>query len=68
VSRRWSIENELWKVILIALVGGTGVVLVLELRLLGISHGRTATKPNPKASTTTLGRASATDQPAARTT
>ena len=37
--------NELWKIILTALVGGTGVVIVFGLLLLGISRGRTATKP-----------------------
>ena len=34
--------NELWKIILAALVGGTGVVIVFGLLLLGISRGRTA--------------------------
>lgn len=37
--------SELWKIILTALVGGTGVVIVFGLLLLGISRGRTATKP-----------------------
>jgi NADH:ubiquinone oxidoreductase subunit 6 (subunit J) len=36
--------NELWKIILSALVGGTGVVIVFALLLLGISRGQTATK------------------------
>jgi hypothetical protein len=35
--------HELWKIILAALVGGTGVVIVFGLLLLGISRGRTAT-------------------------
>ena len=37
--------SELWKIILTALVGGTGVVIVFGLLLLGISRGKTATKP-----------------------
>jgi NADH:ubiquinone oxidoreductase subunit 6 (subunit J) len=37
--------NELWKIILTALVGGTGVVIVFGLLLLGISRGKTATRP-----------------------
>jgi glucose dehydrogenase len=37
--------SELWKIILTALIGGTGVVIVFGLLLLGISHGRTATRP-----------------------
>jgi NADH:ubiquinone oxidoreductase subunit 6 (subunit J) len=37
--------SELWKIILAALVGGTGVVIVFGLMLLGISRGKTATKP-----------------------
>ena len=37
--------DELWKIILVALVGGMGVVVVFGLLLLGISRGRTATKP-----------------------
>ena len=37
--------SELWKIILTALVGGTGVVIVFGLLLLGISRGRTATSP-----------------------
>ena len=40
--------NELWKIILAALVGGTGVVIVFGLLLLGISRGRTATKPTTR--------------------
>jgi cytochrome b561 len=35
--------HELWKIILSALVGGTGVVIVFGLLLLGISRGKTAT-------------------------
>ena len=35
--------HELWKIILAALVGGIGVVVVFGLLLLGISRGRTAT-------------------------
>jgi hypothetical protein len=37
--------NELWKIILTALVGGTGVVIVFGLLLLGISRGKLTTKP-----------------------
>ena len=40
--------HELWKIILAALVGGTGVVIVFGLLLLGISRGRTATKPTTR--------------------
>jgi hypothetical protein len=36
--------TELWKVILAALVGGTGVVIVFGLLLLGLSRAKTATK------------------------
>jgi NADH:ubiquinone oxidoreductase subunit 6 (subunit J) len=36
--------NELWKIILTALVGGTGVVIVFGLLLLGISRAKTATR------------------------
>jgi hypothetical protein len=35
--------HELWKIILAALVGGSGVVIVFGLLLLGISRGKTAT-------------------------
>lgn len=45
--------NELWK-IPTALVGGTGVVIVFELLLLGISRGRTATTPTPRYALYTL--------------
>lgn len=34
--------NELWKIVLAALLGGTGVVIVFGLLLLGISRGKTA--------------------------
>ena len=37
--------SELWKIILTALVGGTGVVIVFGLLLLGLSRARTARKP-----------------------
>jgi uncharacterized membrane protein len=37
--------NELWEIILAALVGGTGVVIVFGLLLLGISRGKTTTNP-----------------------
>lgn len=37
--------NELWKIILAAVVGGTGVVIVFGLMLLGISRGKTAARP-----------------------
>jgi uncharacterized membrane protein len=37
--------NELWKISLTALVGGTGVVIVVGLLLLGVSRTKTATKP-----------------------
>jgi hypothetical protein len=40
--------NELWKIILAALIGGTGVVIVFGLLLLGISRGKTATKPTTR--------------------
>jgi hypothetical protein len=40
--------NELWKIILTALVGGTGVVIVFGLLLLGISRGQTATSPTTR--------------------
>jgi NADH:ubiquinone oxidoreductase subunit 6 (subunit J) len=40
--------NDLWKIILTALVGGTGVVIVFALLLLGISRGKTATKPTAR--------------------
>jgi len=37
--------NELGKIALTALVAGTGVVIVFGLLLLGISRGKTATRP-----------------------
>jgi hypothetical protein len=37
--------NELWKIMLAALIGGTGAVIVFALLLLGISRGRTTRKP-----------------------
>ena len=40
--------SELLKIILTALVGGTGVVIVFGLLLLGISRGRTATRPTTR--------------------
>jgi NADH:ubiquinone oxidoreductase subunit 6 (subunit J) len=40
--------NDLWKIILTALVGGTGVVIVFGLLLLGISRGKTATRPTTR--------------------
>jgi bacteriorhodopsin len=36
--------SELWKIVLAALVGGTGVAIMFGLLLLGISRGKTATK------------------------
>jgi hypothetical protein len=46
--------NELWKIILTALIGGTGVVIVFGLLLLGISRGRTATRPASRCGLYTL--------------
>lgn len=40
--------NELWRIILTALAGGTGVVIVFGLLLLGISRGKSATKPTTR--------------------
>jgi NADH:ubiquinone oxidoreductase subunit 6 (subunit J) len=37
--------NELWKIVIAALVGGTGVVIVFGLALLGMSRAKTATNP-----------------------
>jgi cytochrome b561 len=37
--------NELWKIVIAALVGGTGVVIVFGLLLLGVSRAKTATDP-----------------------
>jgi hypothetical protein len=36
--------GELWRIVVAALVGGSGVVLVFGLLLLGISRGRSATR------------------------
>jgi NADH:ubiquinone oxidoreductase subunit 6 (subunit J) len=46
--------QELWKIIVTALVGGTGVVIVFGLLLLGISRGKTATKPTTRCGLYTL--------------
>ena len=46
--------SELWKIILTALVGGTGVVIVFGLLLLGISRGKTATRPTTRLGLYTL--------------
>ena len=46
--------NELWKIILTALIGSTGVVIVFGLLLLGISRGKTATKPTTRCGLYTL--------------
>ena len=40
--------TELWKIVLTALVGGTGVVIVFGLLLLGISRAKTATNPTTR--------------------
>src|SRR4051794_22466253 len=40
--------NELGKIGLTALVAGTGVVIVFGLLLLGISRGKTATRPSTR--------------------
>jgi hypothetical protein len=37
--------NDLWKIVLAALVGGTGVVIVFGLLLLCVSRGQTAARP-----------------------
>jgi hypothetical protein len=37
--------NELWKIVLVALIGGTGVAIVFGFLLLGISRAKTATRP-----------------------
>jgi NADH:ubiquinone oxidoreductase subunit 6 (subunit J) len=37
--------NQLWKIVLAALSGGTGVVIVFGVLLLGISRGKSATRP-----------------------
>jgi hypothetical protein len=46
--------NALLKIILAALVGGTGVVIVFGFLLLGISRGRTATNPTQRYALFTL--------------
>jgi hypothetical protein len=46
--------HELWKIILAALVGGTGVVIVFGLLLLGISRGKTATNATTRLGLYTL--------------
>ena len=46
--------HELWKIILAALVGGTGVVIVFGLLLLGISRGNTATNATTRLGLYTL--------------
>jgi hypothetical protein len=40
--------TDLWKIILAALVGGTGVVIVFGLLLLGLSRAKTATRPGSR--------------------
>ena len=45
---------ELWKIIVAALVGGTGVVIVFGLLLLGMSRGRTATRSSTRLGLSTL--------------
>jgi len=40
--------QELWKIVLAALVGGAGAVIVFGMLLLGISRGKTATKPTAR--------------------
>src|SRR4051812_47843330 len=37
--------SDLGKIVIAALAGGTGVVIVFGLLLLGVSRGRTATRP-----------------------
>ncbi len=37
--------HELWRIVVAALIGGTGVVMLFGLLLLGVSRGRTATRP-----------------------
>jgi hypothetical protein len=46
--------NALLKIILAALIGGTGVVIVFGFLLLGISRGRTATHPTQRYALFTL--------------
>jgi hypothetical protein len=40
--------NDLWKIMLASLIGGTGVAIVFALLLLGISHGKAATTPTAR--------------------
>jgi NADH:ubiquinone oxidoreductase subunit 6 (subunit J) len=37
--------NQLWQIVLAAFIGGTGVVIVFGVLLLGISRGKSATRP-----------------------
>jgi hypothetical protein len=46
--------NALLKILLAALIGGTGVVIVFGFLLLGISRGRTATHPTQRYALFTL--------------
>jgi hypothetical protein len=46
--------NALLKIVLAALIGGTGVVIVFGFLLLGISRGRTATHPTQRYALFTL--------------
>lgn len=46
--------NAIWKIILAALIGGTGVVIVFGFLLLGISRGRTAKTSTERAALFTL--------------
>ena len=46
--------NALGKIILAALIGGTGVVIVFGFLLLGISRGRTASDPTTRHALFTL--------------
>jgi hypothetical protein len=46
--------NALFKIILAALIGGTGVVIVFGFLLLGISRGRTANSPTERYALFTL--------------
>lgn len=48
IATALNIWSDLWKIILAALVGGTGVVIVFGLLLLAISRGRTATRPTAR--------------------
>lgn len=46
--------NALLKIILAALIGGTGLVIVFGFLLLGISRGRTANNPTERSALFTL--------------